>query len=742
MEAQQDQTFVQTFNLKQAKSGTFQFSGPAYKSWSVDQAADELINLFPEMAESGTGKSRVALYGTPGLSLFAALGPGPIRGMWTGVNSLLIVSGPQVWAYEGGGPWVEWGTVADDGKPVSMAANYNSTQVVLASGGNLYCDSGSGIKQVYFSVPYTDLAIDASDSTIVTSAAQPFVSGPLSAGGDVGATLNITGGSGFNVGTYTITAVDGSGKATLSGSAGATGSTAGTGIEQQTAVPAVEVTYLDTFFVAISTGPHPTNTADQRRFYLSASNDGTTWDATQFATKDSYADNIAAILADHEELWLFGSEQSVECWRNAGTAPIPFARDDSGSMHYGIAAPATAVRFLQGFAFLGMDQERGGPFAFYVQGMQPVRISNHAVETAWGSYATCADAIVYSYNENGHAFLVFNFPSGNATWVYDGATQMWHQRGWWNGSGFDRQRQCCHAYVDLGSGPKHYVGDWQNGNIYVQSMGTYTDNGTPIVRVRTAPHISDEQTLNFYHRLQLDLETGTGGNGFNAGSYLITAVDGSGKATLSGVAGTTGAAGGTGTEQWGLVFFTDLAINAGNAAIISSALAPFTARDVGAAVTIYSGLTGFTAGTYTVLSVDGSGNATLNAAAGTPGATSGWGQESRSLLYSDLAIDVTNANVVTSAAQPFGPRDVGATLNINAGGALNPVLDWSDDGGHTFGQYNQGPSLGSPGPGSYGYRVIWTPLGASRDRVFRVTIQDPVKIAITNAYLDCTAGSV
>jgi hypothetical protein len=66
----------------------------------------------------------------------------------------------------------------------------------------------------------------------------------------------------------------------------------------------------------------------------------------------------------------------------------------------------------------------------------------------------------------------------------------------------------------------------------------------------------------------------------------------------------------------------------------------------------------------------------------------------------------------------------------------------SDDGGHTFGNYLQPPSLGNPPAGAYEFRVVWMPLGMSRDRIFRVTITDPVKIAIVNAYIDCVAGYV
>ncbi len=61
------------------------------------------------------------------------------------------------------------------------------------------------------------------------------------------------------------------------------------------------------------------------------------------------------------------------------------------------------------------------------------------------------------------------------------------------------------------------------------------------------------------------------------------------------------------------------------------------------------------------------------------------------------------------------------------------VLDWSDDGGHTWSNEHW-KSLGAVG--EYGKRIKWRRLGKSRNRIFRITISDPVKRMISKAYLD------
>jgi hypothetical protein len=70
---------------------------------------------------------------------------------------------------------------------------------------------------------YTDLAIDAADTTLISSAAHPFSSA------DIGNLINLTGGVGFTTGRCEITSVDGSSRAVLDRSAGTGGSTGGTG---------------------------------------------------------------------------------------------------------------------------------------------------------------------------------------------------------------------------------------------------------------------------------------------------------------------------------------------------------------------------------------------------------------------------------------------------------------------------------------------------------------------------------
>lgn len=65
------------------------------------------------------------------------------------------------------------------------------------------------------------------------------------------------------------------------------------------------------------------------------------------------------------------------------------------------------------------------------------------------------------------------------------------------------------------------------------------------------------------------------------------------------------------------------------------------------------------------------------------------------------------------------------------------MLEWSDDNGATWSNQRTA-SLGKVG--EYQTRVKFHRLGQSRNRVFRISISDPVKRVILGAEIDAVSG--
>jgi len=82
--------------------------------------------------------------------------------------------------------------------------------------------------------------------------------------------------------------------------------------------------------------------------------------------------------------------------------------------------------------------------------------------------------------------------------------------------------------------------------------------------------------------------------------------------------------------------------------------------------------------------------------------------------------------------------DIEAGVATQLGQGANPaaMLDWSSDGGHTWSSTVQS-RMGKIG--EYGHRLQWNRLGTSPQRHFRMTITDPVKVAILAAYVRAEA---
>lgn len=227
---------------------------------------------------------------------------------------------------------------------------------------------------------------------------------------------------------------------------------------------------------------------------------GDEWNPLDQGTKEGFPDNVARVLADHQELWLFG-DATTEGWGSTTDADNPFLRRDSAVMPMGIAARWTAVNLIDGPAWLGGDPHSGA-VAYRARGFQPMRVSTHAVEQAWREYSKVSDARAYVYTEAGHTFWVISFPTGNATWVYDLTTNMWHERGYWNGSALDHSMARCHAFCY----GLHLAGSRLNGKILDYSLEMLQEDAATLPRIRTAPHLSDEDKQIFHHRVSLDID--------------------------------------------------------------------------------------------------------------------------------------------------------------------------------------------------------------------------------------------
>ena len=264
---------------------------------------------------------------------------------------------------------------------------------------------------------------------------------------------------------------------------------------------AVMVGYLDGYFVF--------NEPNSQKVWVTELLDGTSVDPLDFASAEGSPDGLVGLIVDHREAWLFGTD-SVEVWYNAGQSDFPLTRIQGAFNEIGCVAAFSIAKLDNGLFWLGTDA-RGQGIVYRANGYTGVRVSTHAIEYAIAQYGNIADAVAYTYQQEGHAFYVLTFPSANATWVYDVATQAWHERAGWNTAmgEFTRHRSNCQCNF----GGNIIVGDYENGNIYTFDLDVYADNGGIqkwLRSWRALPTGQNNLKRTAQHSLQLDCESGTG----------------------------------------------------------------------------------------------------------------------------------------------------------------------------------------------------------------------------------------
>jgi hypothetical protein len=208
-------------------------------------------------------------------------------------------------------------------------------------------------------------------------------------------------------------------------------------------------------------------------------------------------------------VWAFGTN-SIEVWYDSGATDFPLQRIQGAFNELGCAAPYSVAKMDNGLFWLGRDR-RGQGIVYRANGYTGVRISTHAVEWQIQQYADLSDAIGYTYQQDGHSFYVLIFPTANTTWVYDAATQAWHERAGFVNGFFTRHRSNC----QMAFNNKIVVGDFEDGNIYAFDLDDYSDNGEIQKWLRTwraLPTGTNTLKRTAQHTLQLDCESGVGIN--------------------------------------------------------------------------------------------------------------------------------------------------------------------------------------------------------------------------------------
>jgi len=429
--------------------------GPTYQSKSVAAECQRTINWYPEAIESQMGKSGAAavLYPTPGLRQIPSTA---LPGVWRR-NGLLAMPYQADASFQGTVGFGVCGTQFVQLNPIWGGPN-PAVPVGIAIGvrGQVR-DDGQPVRMAHSGIAGNKLQV------VLCSGGAAYL---------------------YDLGTGVLTGL------TLAVS------------------PVISVFYMDGVFFAVSPTKFQISDDNFRPGHVGAA----TWDPSAVANRSEGADPIVTGLQNHREVWLPG-EHTTEVWYNTGGSDTPpFAPIPGVFVELGCAAAHSFTRVDQSVAWLAKTRD-GDRIAVLLTQYEPQRISTHAIENTWRSYARVDDAVGWTYQQDGHTFWMLAFPTAKATWVYDSATQLWHERSYWNPRTAEHEEH--RAACGMRAWNLTIVGDRASSTLYALDPEIAWDDvpefrNSPIRRVRRCPHLSSENRNQFFAELQAELETGLG----------------------------------------------------------------------------------------------------------------------------------------------------------------------------------------------------------------------------------------
>lgn len=255
------------------------------------------------------------------------------------------------------------------------------------------------------------------------------------------------------------------------------------------------VTWQDTYFIVAGAG------TVVNQFQFSNGADVTTWPAVNIGFTESSPNALQAGIADHSVLNLF-TDVTAEFWQDSGSPDLPYSKIPGSAAEFGLAAPFSLAKFDNSVAGL-FKSKMGGVIAARMNGFGLAKISDADMDTILSGYSTVADATGFAFMDRGHPMYVINLPTAEASWMYDGKTQIWSELQAPDGSRFWATKFA--AFLN-----RLLVSDRTSGNIYELDSNTYADNGDEIPCELVSRHIWNDDRFVGISKIQIDVESGTG----------------------------------------------------------------------------------------------------------------------------------------------------------------------------------------------------------------------------------------
>jgi hypothetical protein len=237
------------------------------------------------------------------------------------------------------------------------------------------------------------------------------------------------------------------------------------------------------------------------RYFWSSVDEGTAYDALDFATAEARGDELRVVFSRGTELILFGTE-SIE-FHAVSTGDAPFAAIPGATL-YGLGVMCRhSVRSLNDVPmFVASDGT-----VRMMAGYSPERISTHDVERAIDSVVDKDSIIATAYPSLGNQF--YQLSCEDWTWTYNALTQTWVER-----MSYGLNRWKADHFMKVGE--SRLVGGYNSGIVYRMDPDLYDEAGEHLIMTLRPPPTHKTPNPITVDRLFVDTIPGAGLNSSDA----------------------------------------------------------------------------------------------------------------------------------------------------------------------------------------------------------------------------------
>lgn len=232
---------------------------------------------------------------------------------------------------------------------------------------------------------------------------------------------------------------------------------------------------------------------EDRRVFISAQNDTSDINGTDYETAEQTAGPLVRVLANTGDLLIFKTD-SIEGWRNTGQADFPF--EPVAFIQKGLKAKHGPALFDNSVVFPGQDN-----IVYRLNGTQPLRISTHGIERTLEDEASPEDILGFVHSGEGHQF--YSLTGTDWTRAYDAATSTWHSR---ESYGIGKWR----AVFPFRAWGMWLFQDLLTGKILKLDKDTFTEDGDPVIWGVDCPILHVFPNGGVVDALHIDVATGVG----------------------------------------------------------------------------------------------------------------------------------------------------------------------------------------------------------------------------------------